>query len=43
VLSYNTTQQQFPALLIASLLGHHPSELYEVQDQEAKKAIKVSF
>jgi LemA protein len=43
VLTYNTAQQKFPALLVASTFGHHPSELYEVQDQEAKKAVKVSF
>lgn len=43
VLSYNTAQQQFPALLVASLFGHRPSDSYEVSDQEAKKAVKVSF
>lgn len=42
-MAYNTAQQEFPAVLIASTLGHHPAELYEVQDQEAKKAVKVSF
>lgn len=43
VMQYNTTQQKFPAALLAGAFGHHPAELYEVQDQEAKKAIKVSF
>lgn len=43
VLSYNTAQQQFPALLLAALFGHRPSDSYEVSDQEAKKAVKVSF
>lgn len=43
VLLYNTAQQKFPALFVASAFGHQPSELYEVQDQEAKKAVKVSF
>lgn len=40
---YNTAQQQFPAVLVASMLGHHPAELYELQDQEAKKVVKVTF
>jgi LemA protein len=40
---YNTAQQQFPAVLVASMLGHHPAELYEIQDQEAKKVVKVAF
>lgn len=43
VLLYNTAQQTFPAVLIASALGHHPADLFEVADQEAKKAVKVSF
>jgi LemA protein len=43
VLTYNNAQQVFPAVLFASALGHHPADLYEVQDQEAKKAVKVSF
>lgn len=42
-MSYNTAQQQFPAVLVAATLGHHAVDLYEVQDQEAKKAVKVSF
>jgi LemA protein len=43
VLVYNTAQQTFPAVLVASALGHHPADLFEVSDQEAKKAVKVSF
>lgn len=43
VLLYNTTQQQFPAVLFAATFGHHPAELYEVEESEAKKAVKVSF
>lgn len=40
---YNTAQQQFPAVLVAGMLGHHPADLYEVQEQEAKKPVKVAF
>jgi len=43
VLFYNNAQQQFPAVLVASGFGHHPAEMYEVQDLDAKKAVKVSF
>jgi LemA protein len=43
VMTYNTAQQKFPAALFAALFGHHPAELYEVSEPEAKKAVKVSF
>jgi LemA protein len=43
VMTYNTTQQVFPAVLLASAFGHHPAELYEVDQPDAKKAVKVSF
>jgi LemA protein len=43
VMVYNTSQQQFPAALLAATFGHHPVELFQVEDQEAKKAPKVSF
>lgn len=43
VMMYNTSQQQFPAALLATTFGHHPVELFQVQDEQAKKAPKVSF
>lgn len=43
VLNYNNQQQQFPSTLVAGMFGHHPAEMYEVQDAEAKKAVKVAF
>lgn len=43
VMFYNTAQQQFPAVLFASIFGHHPVELFQVDDAQAKKAPKVSF
>jgi LemA protein len=43
VLGYNTAQQKVPAVFFASAFGHHPAELYEVEDSQAKKAVKVSF
>ncbi len=43
VLFYNTAQQQFPAVVFAGVFGHHPAELYEVGEAEARKAVKVSF
>ena len=43
VLSYNTAQQTFPAVLMAAAFGHHPADQYQIDDQEAKKAVKVSF
>ncbi|CDZ81494.1 LemA family protein [Candidatus Rubidus massiliensis] len=43
VMMYNTAQQEFPAVVIASMLGHHLADTFDVQDAEAKKAVKVSF
>jgi LemA protein len=43
VMFYNTTQQELPASLVAGVFGHHPVELFEIEDQAAKKAPKVSF
>lgn len=43
VMLYNTTQQEFPAVLLAATFGHHPVELFQVDDQQARKAPKVSF
>jgi LemA protein len=43
VMLYNTSQQEFPAVLFASMLNHHPVELFQVDDVQAKKAPKISF
>jgi LemA protein len=40
---YNTTQQRFPANFFAAAFGHHPADLFVVEDAEAKKAVKVKF
>lgn len=42
-MKYNTTQEQFPAVLLASTFGHSQAELYKVEEELAKKAVKVSF
>ena len=43
VLEYNNAQQKIPAVFFASAFGHHPADLFEVQDVDAKKAVKVKF
>ena len=43
VMQYNTTQEQFPAVMVARMFGHSPGELYKVEEEQAKKAVKVSF
>jgi len=40
---YNMTQQKFPTNLVATAFGHHQVDLFAVEDQEAKKAVKVKF
>jgi LemA protein len=43
VMFYNTTQQEFPAVLVAQLFGHHAADLFEIEDKQAKQSVKVSF
>ncbi len=43
VMLYNTVQQKFPALLVAPTFGHHPSDLYEIEEAKEKAAPKVKF
>lgn len=43
VMFYNTYQQEFPAVLVAATLGHHQVDLFQVDNEEAKKAPKVAF
>lgn len=43
VMTYNINQQEFPALLVASAFGHKQADLFNVEDEQAKKAVKVSF
>lgn len=43
VMQYNTSQQVFPTMIFAPMFGHHPVDLYEVTDQQARNAVKVSF
>lgn len=40
---YNTAQQQFPAVLVASFLGHHPADLFEIKEETVKAPVKVAF
>lgn len=40
---YNIAQQKFPTNLVASAFGHHPADLFVVEEAEAKKAVKVKF
>lgn len=43
VMFYNTSQQVFPAVLVAQMFGHHPADLFEIDNQQAKQPVKVSF
>lgn len=43
VMLYNTTQQHFPAVLIANFLGFRPADLFEIQEEAAKAPVRVSF
>jgi LemA protein len=43
VMTYNTRREQFPANLIAGQFGFQAAELLELEDPEARKAVRVSF
>lgn len=43
VLSYNTSQQEFPTVLVAGAFGHTPVDLFEVSAPDARQAPKVQF
>ncbi len=43
VMSYNVSCEQFPGNLIAGRFGFRPAEQLELEDAEARKAVKVSF
>jgi LemA protein len=40
---YNTMQQKFPSNLLSQSFGHNPVSYWEVENQEAKNSVKVSF
>jgi len=43
VMTYNTYKEQFPNNLISNKFDFKDAELFEVDEPEAKKAVKVSF
>lgn len=43
VMVYNTACEQFPASLIAGMFNFTHAELWDLDNQEAKNAVKVSF
>ncbi|MBD66191.1 MAG: hypothetical protein CME62_13350 [Halobacteriovoraceae bacterium] len=43
IMSYNVAREEFPAVLIAGLFGFQHKEQLEIEDQVARKAVKVEF
>ncbi len=43
VMHYHTAREQFPNNLIAGFFGFRETELFEIENPEAKSAVKVSF
>jgi LemA protein len=43
VMTYNTKQEEFPALLFAKTFGHQKADLFEVSTTKASEAPKVTF
>lgn len=43
VMVYNTGREVFPASLVVNMTGFTEAALFEVESEEAKKAIKVAF
>ena len=43
VMNYNTAQEVFPTVLVASTFGHKHTELFQVKEEQAREAVKVKF
>jgi len=43
VMTYNTTRETFPNVLLAGLFGFLPAELFKIEDAAERNAPKVSF
>jgi LemA protein len=43
VMNYNTKRESFPDMLIANNFGFKEAEMLELEDKEARKAVKVNF
>ena len=43
VMSFNTAIQKFPAVIIANSMGFQPEEYFEIDEPEAREAVKVEF
>jgi len=43
VRNYNTLQQQFPANMVAGMAGCKIEEYFEIEEPEARQAVKVDF
>ena len=43
VMNYNTKRESFPDMLVANNFGFKEAQMLELEDEEARKAVKVSF
>jgi LemA protein len=43
VMIYNTKREVFPAVLFSALLGFREAQMFEITDEQERKAVKVSF
>ena len=43
VMQYNTRREVFPSVIIANMFNFDPATLFEIEDEEEKKAPEVSF
>jgi LemA protein len=43
VQTFNTRQQQFPANMVAGMLGFKPADFFEIEEPEAREVPKVEF
>ncbi len=43
VMHYNTARETFPNVVFANMFGFGPAQMFEIQDQQEREAVKVSF
>ncbi len=43
VMRYNTTREEFPSNIVAGIFNFNEADLFKVDEEEMRKAVKVSF
>ena len=42
-MEYNTECEQFPNVLVARMFAFQPADLFQLENEQAREAVKISF